>query len=249
MASSRSARSAHAGLVSSTGRRLRPTQGQRPPGRPAYGHSQPERDEPVQEHRRDRGVLGAPEGDQGDRQAALDHAEPAGRDGQDGGQLTGAVGEEQPAPRHAGPDGQERERQTAAVGHPVAQAHAPWPRPSRSGLGADGADPAQPALDDLLGGHGRRRAADPPLRQPDGPGHVRKEPGPLGPGQRSAGAATITMPRITSTRSRALPAPRASPSPTAASADRVMNDSAFAATSVHPARTSSAPKRRYWRNT
>ncbi len=57
------------------------------------------------------------------------------------------------------------------------------------------------------------------------------------------------MPRIVSTRSRALPAPRASPNPTAASADRVMNDSALAATSVHPASTSSAPNRRYWRNT
>ena len=33
--------------------------------------------------------------------------EPTGRDGQDGGQLTGAVGEQQPPPGHAGPDGQE----------------------------------------------------------------------------------------------------------------------------------------------
>ena len=60
-----------------------------------------------------------PNCDERDGEAPLDHTQAARGDGQVGGELARAVGEEQAPPRDPGPDGEERQGQAGAVEDPV----------------------------------------------------------------------------------------------------------------------------------
>jgi hypothetical protein len=86
---------------------------------PAGQDDEPEVHQPVGDHRGQRPGAGQPAGGQRRGQRQLDQAEPAGREAGAADRGSGAVGEQQPVPRHRLPGGEDSEREGGAVGHPV----------------------------------------------------------------------------------------------------------------------------------
>ena len=235
--------STHDRRAAATAATARPRQ--HAPRRPPDGQLGPEAQDPVEEDSRHRRGLGAAELHQRDGEASFHHTQAPGGDGQVGGELAGAVGEEQAPPRDPRPDGQERQRQAPAVEDPVG--HPPCQRPRATwrhvrvttvsrvmmlSTWAASSPRGQPSH----APRGTHRPRSPATRGPGAGGRPRPERARPPARRRSPRPGRARPPR----RRRRSPRPRP-PGPGSPTRRRTPPPGST------PARASSAPWRRYWR--